>query len=122
MYVFTFDLFVVVYHRNHLAVMSANALTQTAGVYTYNFTTGANQAYENGADGQKEIATGIWGMYGGDANADGDISPADKIIWGTMAGTKGYNASDLDMNAQVNNQDKNELIVPNNNLQTQVPD
>ncbi len=118
----TNNLFVVVYHRNHLAVMSANALTQTAGVYTYNFTTGANQAYGNGADGQKEIATGIWGMCGGDANADGDISPADKTIWGTQAGTKGYNASDLDMNAQVNNQDKNELIVPNNNLQTQVPD
>jgi hypothetical protein len=79
---FTNDLFVVIYHRNHLAVMSANPLTQTAGVYTYNFTTGANQAYENGAEGQKEIATGIWGMFGGDANADGNIETADKVIWG----------------------------------------
>jgi hypothetical protein len=118
----TNDLYVVIYHRNHLAVMSADPLSQTAGVYMYNFTTGASQAYENGADGQKEIATGIWGMFGGDANADGNIETADKVIWGNQAGTKGYSNSDFDMNAQVNNQDKNELLVPNNNSHTQVPD
>jgi hypothetical protein len=118
----TNNLFVVIYHRNHLAVMSANALTQIAGVYTYNFTTGANQAYGNGADGQKEIATGIWGMFGGDANADGNIETADKTIWGTMAGTKGYNNSDFDMSTQINNEDKNDIWIGNVGAASQVPE
>jgi len=116
------NLFVVVYHRNHLAVMSASALIHSDGVYNYNFTTGANQAFENGAEGQKEIASGIWGMYCGDANTDGNISDADKIIWGTQAGIKGYKPSDLNMNGQVDNNDKNEIIIPNNNSQSQVPE
>jgi hypothetical protein len=61
-------------------------------------------------------------MFGGDANSDGNIETADKIIWGTMAGTAGYESADVNMNGQVNNIDKNDLIVPNNNLQSQVPD
>ncbi len=32
------NLYVVIYHRNHLAVMSANALMQTEGIYSFNFT------------------------------------------------------------------------------------
>jgi len=116
------NLFVVVYHRNHLTVMSANALTHSAGVYTYNFTSGANQAFENDAEGQKELATSLWGMYSGDTNADGDISDADRIIWGTQAGTEGYKPTDLNMNGQVNNNDKNEMMLPNNSVQSQVPE
>ena len=118
----TYDLFVVIYHRNHLAVMSADPLSQTDGVYMYNFTTGGNQAYENGAAGQKEIATGIWGMFGGDVNSDGDISSTDKTIWGPQAGTKGYNASDLDMSSQIDNQDKNNIWVSNVGAISQVPE
>ncbi len=119
---FTNDLFVVIYHRNHLAVMSANALTQTAGVYTYNFTTTANQAYGNSAAGQKEIATGIWGMYGGDANGDGNTGVADKTIWGSDVGTNGYKATDFDLSSQVNNPDKNDIWVGNVGAVSQVPD
>ena len=96
--------------------MSAYALAQTAGVYSY------NQAYENGADGQKEIATGIWGLFGGDANSDGNIETADKTIWGTMAGTKGYSNSDFDMSTQINNQDKNDILVGNTGAVSQVPE
>ncbi|MCD4745032.1 MAG: hypothetical protein K8R58_01900, partial [Bacteroidales bacterium] len=59
----TNNLFVVIWHRNHLGVMSANAVTETGGVYTYNFTTGVDQAY-GGLLGHKEIGTGVWGMIG----------------------------------------------------------
>ena len=118
----TDDLFIVVYHRNHIAVMSADPLSQTAGVYTYNFTTGGNQAYENGAEGQKQIGSGIWGMFGGDANGDGNTGVADKTIWGSDVGTNGYKATDFDLSSQVNNPDKNDIWVGNVGAVSQVPD
>ena len=42
------SLFVVLYHRNHLAVISANSPTLMNSIYTYNFTTGEGQAYNSG--------------------------------------------------------------------------
>jgi len=54
----TQNLFVVIYHRNHLSVMSATALTESGGVYPYNFTTGEAQAY-GGSSGHKEVGSGI---------------------------------------------------------------
>lgn len=102
--------------------MSANALMQAGGIYTYNFTSGENQAYESYAEGQKEISNGLWGMYSGDATADGGIDGNDRIIWGNHAGKKGYNPADLNMDGQVNNNDKNDMIIPNNNSQSQIPE
>jgi len=115
------NLFVVIYHRNHLSVMSATALTESGGVYTYNFTTGEAQAY-GGASGHKEIGTGIWGMFGGDADANGTIEAADKTVWANQTGTTGYKSADLNMNVQVDNTDKNDVFVGNNGSSSQVPD
>jgi hypothetical protein len=116
----TQDLFVVVWHRNHLGVMSANALTSSGGVYSYNFTSGESQAY-GGASGYKDIGTGIWGLVAGDGNADGEITTADKSLWATEAGTKGYLSNDYSMNSEVNNQDKNEKWTSNLTYKSQVP-
>lgn len=102
------QLFVVVRHRNHIAIMSANPLVKTDGVYTYDFTTSINQAW-GGEAGYKSIAPGIYGMAGGDADANGTIDDVDKIIWGINAGTKGYLPSDIDLDGEINNQDKNEV-------------
>jgi hypothetical protein len=113
------SLFAVIYHRNHLAIMSANPLTESGGVYSYDFTTAMNQAYNSG---QKEIAIGVWGMFAGDANADGLIEETDKIKWEGQAGTSGYLSGDIDMNGQVDNKDKNDFWLPNFGEGTQVPD
>jgi hypothetical protein len=116
------NLYVVIYHRNHLSVMSANALTENGGIYAYNFTTGGNQAYANGANGQKEIATGIWGMFGGDGNGEGNITNNDYIsVWKPASGTKGYQNADYNLNGQVDNKDKNDIWLNNNNISSQVP-
>jgi len=117
----TQNLFVVIYHRNHLSVMSANAVTKSGGVYPYNFTTGEAQAY-GGANGHKEVGTGIWGMIGGDTDANGTIEAADKTAWAGQAGTTGYNSGDLNMNTQVDNVDKNDVYVGNNSSSSQVPE
>ena len=55
------ELFVVIYHRNHLAVMSNDPLIMTGGVYTYDFSDGENKVY-GGPNGHKLLATGTWGM------------------------------------------------------------
>ena len=115
------DPYVVVWHRNHLGVLSATSPNKIAGVYTYDFSTSISQAYGGGL-GYKLINTGIYGMAGGDANGDGVIDAADKALWAGQAGTKGYKASDFDMDLEVNNIDKNDLMIENQDLSSQVPD
>ncbi len=115
------NLFVVLWHRNHLGVMSANALTPSGGVYSYNFTTGESQAY-GGVTGHKEIGTGIWGLIAGDGNADGEITLSDKSSWSGEAGKTGYLMTDYSMNGQVNNQDKNDILLNNLTSESQVPE
>ena len=115
------DPHVVVWHRNHLGVLSATSPVETSGIYTYDFSTALAQAFGGGL-GYKLIDTGIYGMAGGDANGDGVIDAADKALWIGQAGTKGYKASDLDLDMQVNNIDKNDLMIENQDLSSQVPD
>jgi hypothetical protein len=114
-----YELFVVIHHRNHLSILSNNYLTENNGVYTYDFTTTSAQAYNNG---QKELEGGAYGMYGGDANADGQIDATDKSLWTANAGTKGYRKEDFNMDTQICNKDKNNIWVENINKTSQVPE
>ncbi|MCF8368497.1 MAG: hypothetical protein K9G76_05595 [Bacteroidales bacterium] len=115
------NLFTVVWHRNHIGVMSANTLMLSADVFSYDFTTSSGQAY-GGLSGYKELGTGIYGMVGGDANADGIVELADKDnFWNLESGNFGYFSSDFDLNSQVNNTDKNQVWLPNSGSGTQVP-
>lgn len=115
------DPYVVVWHRNHLGVLSANALTESAGIYSYDFSTSIAKAYGGGA-GYKLIDTGLYGMAGGDANGDGVVNATDKALWSANAGTDGYKSPDFNMDGQVNNPDKNDSFIENGSLSSQVPD
>ena len=117
----TNNLFVVIWHRNHLGVMSAYPLIETGGVYSYDFSISEGQAY-GGALGHKEIATGIWwGMIGSDGYPDGQINNADKNdVWAIEAGTSGYLSGDFNMDTQVANSDKNDIWMPNSGKGSQV--
>ncbi|MCD4747439.1 MAG: hypothetical protein K8R58_14175, partial [Bacteroidales bacterium] len=95
---------------------------ESGGIYTYDFSTGAGQAY-GGANGHKEIGTGIWGMIGGDGDANSQIGNADKNdVWAVQAGSAGYLSGDFTMDVQVNNSDKNDVWAPNSGKGGQVPD
>lgn len=118
---FTQQLFVIVWHRNHLGIISANGVTQTGGVYAYNFSVAGSQVYGETA-GYKSLGGGVWGMAAGDANSDGLIDLTDKAQWKTFAGEKGYLNTDFNMNAQANNPDKNNYWLPNVPLSSQVPE
>jgi len=115
------QLYVVLWHRNHLGIMSANALTPAGGVYTYDFTTGSGQAY--GTDAQKNLGGGVYGLFGSDGNADGNINTDDKNnIWIPQAGTQGYKSGDFNLDVQVDNKDKNDIWLPNIGEGSQVPE
>ncbi|MCD4696975.1 MAG: hypothetical protein K8S16_12130, partial [Bacteroidales bacterium] len=73
------NLYVVIWQRNHLPIMSATALVETAGIYVYDFTDDVAKAY---GDGQKALGGGKFGMIGGDSNGNGvvDINDMD-VNW-----------------------------------------
>ena len=64
------DYYILVRHRNHLAVMSQNKVT-LPNMVAYDFTTSDTSYY--GTGGAKEIETGVWGMIAGDVNGDGVV-------------------------------------------------
>jgi hypothetical protein len=118
---FTQQLFVIVWHRNHLGIMSANGVTASGGIYSYNFTLSASQVY-GGSAGYKNLNGTVWGMIAGDANHDNMVSLSDKTLWSSFAGSKGYQSVDFSMDAQINNKDKNDAVIPNSGRLSQVPD
>ena len=114
-------LFIVISHRNHVAVMSADSLTASGNTYTWQFLTSPGQYY-GGVLGCRELATGIWGMAGGDGFQDNQINNKDKNdIWAVQAGESGYKSGDFNFDGQVNNSDKNDIWVPNTGIGGQVP-
>jgi PKD repeat protein len=114
------SLFVVVWHRNHLPVLSANSLIKAGNTYSYDFSSAMAQVY--GTDAQKFLSAGIYGMIGGDANADGLIDNPDKdYSWQTETGTSGYLPSDLNLDGQSGNSDKNDIWLPELGKASQLP-
>ena len=115
------DLFLVVWHRNHLPVISSNPLVPTAGIHNYDFSTSASQAL-GGSAAQKDLGGGIYGMYAGDANADGTVDNSDKIsFWQLIVGKRGYEPADYDLDGQVDNVDKNDNWFENIGKTSQLP-
>jgi len=115
------NLFVVIYQRNHESIMNANLIPYGAGVFTYDYSTGAGQVY-GGIAGHKEIVPGVWGMRSGDGDGNCDVLNADRDnVWDIQAGKTGYLPSDYNMNRQTNNVDKNDKWRPNLGTGSQVP-
>jgi len=104
-------LYVVLWHRNHLPVLSENSVGNVGGTYTYDFTTDAYKAH---GDNQSDLGGGKFGMIAGDLNADGTVDDADLTEqWRSNAGETGYYLGDGNMNTQVDNTDKNETWLIN---------
>jgi hypothetical protein len=114
--------YIVVRHRNHLAIMSANAVSLSGSSSLYNFTTAQTKAYTSGTDPMVALTGGGYGMIAGDANGDGFISAGDKnSYWFPQNGLNGYLSGDFNLNSFVTSGDKNLFWFPNNGLATQVP-
>jgi hypothetical protein len=116
------NMFVVIRHRNHIDIMSANPLVITDGLYSYNFSDAASKIH-GGENACKQISGNIWGMTSGDGNADNMIDYSDKIsAWFNYAGKSGYLLNDFNLDGQSNNPDKDDLWLPNIGVVSAVPE
>ena len=115
----THQLFVVIYHQNHLPVLSANALVQNMGIYGYDFTTATSKAFNNS---QTDLGDSNFGMIAGDCNGDAIVDLNDiSTIWNIQAGLKGYNRADMNLDSNVDNSDKNIFWDRNNGQSSILP-
>lgn len=113
-----YDYYIVVRHRNHLAVMSSSLLDMNSGSAAWDFTTGIGQCYGGDA---ANLGGGVYGMYSGDASGNGQVQNDDKNdYWKTQVGLSGYRSADFNLNGQVQNDDKNDLWKTNVGKGTQV--
>ncbi|MBN2201464.1 hypothetical protein JW777_05870, partial [bacterium] len=94
--------YIVVRHRNHGAVMSSlpSALDPLTPACV-DFTASSEACY--GTGGQKLLENGVWGMWAGDGNEDGQITTADYSAWYNSArvGDLGYVSADFNLDSQV---------------------
>ncbi len=115
------QLFVIVYHRNHLGILSASALPLVSGVYSYNFTSGSGQTF--GANSQKQLFGSIYGMFSGDVNGNGSIETNDFTpAWMSDAGENSLSPFDLNLDSQINNIDKDSYWIPNIGQGVSIPE
>ena len=80
--------YIIVKHRNHLAVMSSD-LVVLDGITSYDFTTGSDKYYGT-TSGAKEVETNVWGMLAGDTNGDGGVGVEDYSEYKMTQGQEGY--------------------------------
>ena len=119
-YPITQNLFVVVWHRNHLGIMSANAVTHTGGNYTFDYSASLSNIY-GGTKSCKQLSTGVWGMISGDGSSNGNINNPDKNDkWFIQSGSTGYLTGDFNMDGTVDDTDINDFWIPNAGMGTQV--
>lgn len=118
----TQNLFVVIRHRNHLGIISANPLVEIDGTYSLDFSASSSSAYW-GTLAQKQLAAGIWGMIAGDGNNDGSIDLSDKNnIWMPSAGNKLYSPGDYNLDSEMDNPDKNDWWFVNMSYGSHIPE
>ncbi len=111
--------YIVIRHRNYLAIISSSPLRFERELLTpWDFTTGNGQYY--GTGGAKELEPGVWGMIAGDASGDGQVNAADRNETWNFRNQVGYLMQDVTLDTQVNAADRN-ITWNNRNLISLVP-
>ncbi|MCF6279430.1 MAG: hemagglutinin protein [Flavobacteriaceae bacterium] len=105
--------FVAVSHRNHLGILSANTVALSATTTILDLTTGL-AVVNGGANAVVDLGNGIFALYAGDYDGNGQIQNTDLTAVRPLLGQpSAYDNADLDMNTQVQNTDLNNLLNPN---------
>ncbi len=117
-------LYMVIEHRNHIGVMTPQPIDVIGSTLTYDFRL-ADSYRDPTSFGQKQLPTGEWTMYAGDADQSDfpsfDIKGTDKTIWFDNNGIFDYYFSpDFNLDGDINGQDKT-LWFDNNGISSRVP-
>jgi photosystem II stability/assembly factor-like uncharacterized protein len=104
--------YVVIRHRNHLAVMTANPVTLSYSPVLFDFSTAQTQAY--GTNAMKDLGGGVFGLYTGDGNRDGLVTSTDFNVFNPKftSAASGYEYSDWNLDGLVTSTDFN-FFIPN---------
>jgi len=119
------SLYIVLEHRNHMGAMSPEKIEIVGGTLTYDFRT-SDSFRDITSFGQKQLPTGEWAMYSGDANqiadvTSYDINGQDKSLWVDDNGIfDNYLNTDFNLDGDVNGGDKT-LWFDNNGISSRVP-
>jgi len=119
----TNPLYVMIEHRNHLPIISAQPIPIINNAISYDFTT--VNSYNTGTGfGQKQVGAN-WVMYGGNAEQEGlnscDINAVDRIFWQTVNGLFDiYNPGDYNLDGDINAADRI-VFNSNNGIFTTIP-
>ncbi|MCE7996951.1 MAG: hypothetical protein HEP71_33625 [Roseivirga sp.] len=117
------DFFVVVYHRNHLPIMSASAVAGNSGTLTIDFTGNSANTHQT-TTALVSIAGGKFAMPAGDADGDGDVDATDLATWQVQNGVVfSYNSTngDFNLDGEINAVDRNDFQQKNTSKTSQVP-
>ena len=118
------SVYIVLEHRNHIGVMSPTKIAIANNELYYDF-----RMFDSYRDqtsfGQKQLPSGDWAMFSGDADQTDfpsyDIQGTDKTIWFDNNGNFDYYLSpDFNLDGDINGQDKS-LWFDNNGISSRVP-
>ena len=116
----TEHLYAVIWHRNHLSILSSFPLALVGDDYFYDFSSGQDQVY-GGINGHKEIGAEVWGMIAGEGYMNDQINNSDKNeVWKNQQGSSGYYSGDFNMDGTVNDLDKTENWKNNTGKSSQI--
>ncbi len=117
-------LYIVLEHRNHIGIMTPQPIDVINNVLVYDFRLGDSYRDQT-SFGQKQLPTGSWCLFAGDADQydfpSFDINGTDKTIWFDNNGIFDYYFSpDFNLDGDINGQDKS-LWFENNGISSRVP-
>ncbi len=111
--------YIVVRHVNHLAVMSSQKYYLSSMLpSSYDFTYAQSNAF--GSNALKQVATGVYAMYAGDANQSGVVNTTDVASVFSQLNVAGYDVRDINLSGIISVADEN-LVFANLNQASQVP-
>ncbi len=104
--------YIVLHHRNHLSVMSADPAELGIRTAKIDFTSDGSAYYGTGG-GVDMTGTGVWGMIAGETNDTGIVTVADKASVVDELNNAGYYKADINFTGIVTVADKAHIV---NNL------
>jgi hypothetical protein len=110
--------YLVIYHRNHLPIMTAGTVSVSETPTLYDISSGQGQAY--GTNAMKDLGGGVYGLYTADTDGSGTVNASDRSNTWNQRNLSGYYGTDIDLSGTVNAGDRS-ATWNNRNLTTQVP-